>query len=470
MTRASRRICTLFVLFIGALAACRRKSTQPTLPEWQPEIARTPERWLQEPSVRLLRDYVRIDTTDPPGRERPGAEFLKEYLDCEGIASQLVCAEEQRCNLYARLPGKDRSRALLLLNHIDVVPAYRPDWKYPVFEGTIDKSYLYGRGVYDMKSIGIAQLLAFVELAHSGIQPARDVIFLAECGEEYRGTDGVSWIYEHRPELLAGVDCVLNEGGYEETIAGVLRNWQIEIGQGGSATVIFGSDDSEALKFGPENETLGLFVSPEPAVKRYFTEIAEFRQPFLLRAYRNPESIRNPEIKHWIPYQQLSLIAGGVLRSQPFSAKYFPGYPDRGKWVSVVIVSLPLGIDPRSELERLLEAGRAKGAGVVFSLLTPPGSASPYPSPETRAIERALAATHPGIPVLPLINAFSETTSTEFRRRGIAAYGFTPFEIDPSDAARRHGNDERVFLPFYVRGVETMRETLFEMVASVEKN
>jgi acetylornithine deacetylase/succinyl-diaminopimelate desuccinylase-like protein len=470
MRRGSVRVRSGVLASVVILAACGRKPPELALPEWQPEIARTPERWLEEPSIRLLRDYVRIDTTDPPGRERPGAAFLKEYLDCEGVASELVCAEKDRCNLYARIPGKNRNRALLLLNHIDVVPAYRPDWKYPVFEGVIDRSYLYGRGVYDMKSIGIAQMLAFVDLAHSGLQPERDVVFLAECGEEYGGSDGVSWIFEHRPELLSGVDCVLNEGGYEETVAGAPRNWQIEIGQGGSATVIFGSDDPEKLKFGPEIEDLGLFVSPEPAVRRYFSEIAEFRQPFLLRAYRNPESIRNPEIKHWIPYQQLSLLAGGVLRSQPFSASYLPGYPDRGKWIAIVMVSLPLGIDPRPYFDRLLESGRAKGAGVVFSLVTPTGSASPYPSPETRAIQRALAAEHPGVPVLPLINSFSETTSTEFRKRGIAAYGFTPFEIDPSDAARRHGNDERVFLPFFVRGVETMRETLFEIVDSADKN
>jgi acetylornithine deacetylase/succinyl-diaminopimelate desuccinylase-like protein len=65
-----------------------------------------------------------------------------------------------------------------------------------------------------------------------------------------------------------------------------------------------------------------------------------------------------------------------------------------------------------------------------------------------------------------MVNSFAGTTSIEFRKRGIPAYGFTPFMIDPMDAARRHGNDERIFLPFYTRGLLTMREVLYEMATN----
>src|SRR5512144_1285955 len=213
MTKLPRR--TVLALLLLAPLACRRAPEIP-LPEWQPEITRTAEEWLKDPDVRLLRDYVRIPTIDPPGNERPGAEFLKAWLACEGVPSELICPEEDRCNLFARIRGREPGRALLLLNHIDVVPVYRPGWKHDPFGGQIETSYLYGRGAYDMKSVAVAQLAAFTSLAKSGVVPERDVLFLAECGEEHGWKDGVAWLFEHRPDVLAGVDCVFNEGGYTE--------------------------------------------------------------------------------------------------------------------------------------------------------------------------------------------------------------------------------------------------------------
>ena len=135
-----------FLLAVLAIAASAcRHAPDLELPEWQGEIAVKPEQWLKDPDIRLLRDYVRIPTIDPPGGERPGAEFLKSWLACEGIASELICPDKDRCNLYARIRGRDSSRALLLLNHIDVVPVYRPGWKHDPFGGEIETSYLYGR-------------------------------------------------------------------------------------------------------------------------------------------------------------------------------------------------------------------------------------------------------------------------------------------------------------------------------------
>jgi acetylornithine deacetylase/succinyl-diaminopimelate desuccinylase-like protein len=446
------------------LAACRQTgSIHPDLPEWQYEIARKPERWMADPAIRLLHDYVQIDTTDPPGNERRGAEFLKAYLECEGIASELICPEKDRCNLYARLRGREPGGTRLLLNHIDVVPAYPPYWKFPPFGAAIDKSYLYGRGSYDMKSIGIAQMLAFVDLAKSGIVPRRDVIFLAECGEENGGTDGVSWIFEHRPDLLSGVSFVLNEGGYQEMVAGNLRYWGIEIAQAGMGTALLTADDARTVTFDPPFRGLGLHVTPEPIVQMYLNEVAEFRAPFFANAFRHPDLLRDPEVLKWIPFQNLSLITGGVYYAPPFPARLLPVYDFGRQYDAPLTVSLPLGVDPCPYLDAVLaEAGR-RGASWVSRECSGPLSASPYPTPDTEAIRRVLQALLPGIPLLPMINSFAGTTSVEFRKRGIPAYGFTPFQIDPADAARRHGNDERIFLPFYTRGVTAMREVLFEL-------
>ena len=134
--------------------------------------------------VRLLRDYVRIDTRQERG-EQEGAAFLKRLFDCDGIETEIVCPAPRRCSLLARLPGRRREGALLLLNHIDVAPADPSAWtEAPPFEGAIQRGYLYGRGAYDMKSLAIAQALALRNLKRLGIVPRSDILFLAEADEE----------------------------------------------------------------------------------------------------------------------------------------------------------------------------------------------------------------------------------------------------------------------------------------------
>ena len=460
-----KRTGALLVALAAALSGCRR-SPDIKLPDWQPEIARRPERWLADPAIRLLRDYVRIPTIDPPGNERPGAEFLKAYLDCEGVPAELICPEEGRCNVYARIRGKDANRGLLLLNHIDVVPIQRGGWKHDPFGGEIDQSYLYGRGSYDMKSIAVAQLLAFLDLAKSGITPDRDVVFLAECGEEYGWAGGVRWLFDHRPDVLAGVDCVLNEGGITEIVAGDLRYWGIEIAQGGQAFALLSADVPEPLKHSERFRPLDLWVKPEPPVQRYLDAVADFRAPYFANAFRHPELLKDPEVRKWIPFQNLSLVTGGLLFTAPFSTTDVPGYDEPGRWDAGIVVSLPVGFDAGPMLEKVLKENLRSGVRVVHKEIAPISACSPFPSGDTRAIERVLAAASPGIPMIPIVNAFAETTSATFRSRGVAAYGFTPFMIDPIDSANRHGNEERVFLPFFTRGLDVMRETVYELATS----
>jgi acetylornithine deacetylase/succinyl-diaminopimelate desuccinylase-like protein len=428
-------------------------------------MMKTPDAWLQDPAVRLLRDYVRVDTSNPPGNERRGAEFLKAYLDCEGIPSELVCSEKERCNLYSRLSGREHNRAVVLLNHIDVVPAYAPFWTKPPFEGVIHNGYLYGRGTYDMKSTGIAQLLAYVDLAHSGLPLTRDVIFLGECGEETFGTDGASWIFEHRPELFAGVNCVLNEGGYNEVVTGEIRYWGLEVAQSGFAFTWLTADNENALKRPEGFHDLGLYVPPSPIVARYLDDVADFRSHYFSKMFRNPELIRSPEVRRWIPFQNLSLLTGGIWYWPPFPSKYLSGFNFGGPWAAAVALSIPMDVSPRPYLDAVLAEAHQKGLKPEGTYCGPPGMASPYPTPDTEALRRVIEAANPRLPFIPIVNAFMSSTAVEFRKRGIPAYGFTPIHVGPTDAARRHGNDERILLPFYVRAIPVMREALFELAS-----
>ena len=209
------RIAATLALSLFA-AACARRA--PAGRSEVQDLQRSPAEWLREESIRLLRDYIRIDTRPQKG-EKAGAEFLQQILSCEGIQTELVCPAPGRCNLLARIPGRRRDNALLLLNHIDVVDAFPQYWQEaPPFEGLIKRGFLYGRGSYDMKSLGLAQALAMRNLKRRGLVPESDILFLAEADEEIGQRWGARWLLDHRPEWFAGVGQVLNEGGTTEVI------------------------------------------------------------------------------------------------------------------------------------------------------------------------------------------------------------------------------------------------------------
>ena len=161
----------------------------------------------------LLSRYVRLDTSNPPGNESLGAGFVASYLAGEGIASQVIESAPGRANVIARLDGKSRGQALLLVHHMDVVPATASEWSVPPFSGQLDGGYVYGRGSVDNKGGGVVQLVAIALAKRLGFVPEHDVIVLGVADEESGGAFGARWLTEKRPELFADVSAVLNEGG-----------------------------------------------------------------------------------------------------------------------------------------------------------------------------------------------------------------------------------------------------------------
>jgi hypothetical protein len=161
----------------------------------------------------LLSRYVQLDTSNPPGNERSGADFVAGYLAGEGIASQIIEAAPGRANVIARLEGKSRGQALLLVHHMDVVPATPSEWSVPPFSGRLDEGYVYGRGSLDNKGGGVVELVALALAKRLGIVPAHDLVLLGVADEESGGGLGARWLTEKRSELFADVSAVLNEGG-----------------------------------------------------------------------------------------------------------------------------------------------------------------------------------------------------------------------------------------------------------------
>src|SRR5579872_7407975 len=177
------------------------------------------ERWTvaqqQDEATRLLQEYVRIDTSNPPGDTRKAADFLAALFEREGIPVTRYESAPGKAIVYARLKATrgPAGKAIVLLHHMDVVPADRTQWKVDPFAGLVQGNELWGRGAFDMKGQGVAQILAFLRLKRERVPLSRDVILLAEPDEEVGGAMGARWmIANHFAEL--DPEYVIDEGGF----------------------------------------------------------------------------------------------------------------------------------------------------------------------------------------------------------------------------------------------------------------
>ena len=418
--------------------------------------------------VRLLRDYIRLDTRDGIG-EQAGAEFLQRFFDCAGIETEMVCPAPKRCNLLARLPGKSREGAILLLNHIDVAEFVQSYWKESSpFSGDIKLGFLYGRGAYDMKSLGLTEALAMRNLKDHGIVPPSDILFLAEANEEGRQEWGSRWLLDHRPEWFKGVAVVLNEGGTNEMILRTVRFWGIETVQAGYGFAEFEAPSPEPLKELAKRwpKLQATAVEPLPDVVEGFGMLANHLGHPLTDPLRHLQRvIHDPAELAILPDRY-----GAFLEPRIF---WTPQYPDRpsgppSAFIAFAYISTPPGIAPDPYIAPLVQDARHAGIKVLDSGSTGATAPSPYRDasgqlvPFLRLIQRVTEARYPGVPFGPVPTFAGVTTSLQFRNRGIPAYGYSPTPFNITDSARRHGNDERIYLRDYVNGVDLYKELLLE--------
>ncbi len=174
----------------------------------------TPANWsaVDEESMRHFQALLRFDTSDPPGNEKPAVDYLQQVLEAEGIETRIFAKLAHRPNLVARLRGNGSKRPLLLMAHTDVVNVDPKKWKHPPFSATREGGYVYGRGTVDDKDNVAVALMTMLLLKRSNVPLDRDVIFLAEAGEEGAVQYGIQFmVEEHFSEIDA--EFCLAEGG-----------------------------------------------------------------------------------------------------------------------------------------------------------------------------------------------------------------------------------------------------------------
>ena len=167
---------------------------------------------IRQEATDYLCSYLQIDTINPPGNETEGARFLQGLLEKEGIDAEIIESEPGRGNIVARLNGNGSGKPLVLLSHLDVVPAEAAKWDHAPLSGAIVEDEIWGRGALDCKSLGIMETMVLILLKRTGQALGRDVVLLAVADEEKGGTKGAAWLAENRPDLF-DVDAVINEGG-----------------------------------------------------------------------------------------------------------------------------------------------------------------------------------------------------------------------------------------------------------------
>lgn len=432
---------------------------------------------LDREAEEALVAYLKIDTSNPPGNETAGAEFLRQLFAKEGIASELVGSDPKRQGIYARLRSGSKEKALLLLHHIDVVPAVPNEWTRPPFEGLRSGGYIWGRGALDIKSFGIANAMALVELKRRNAPLRRDVVFLGVPDEERGGLHGIADLLETRPELFEGVGYVLNEGGFNETIVDRISIWGIEVQQKvplwlrlstrgtaghGSAPPADGGSLARLVKALGAIQAIETPYRLTPAVQRHFRAAGAVKTDArgqFLRTIAEPldperiESVLSPGYRVLLRDTiAITRISGGTsINSIPARAEAY--------------VDIRLLDDQHAEpmLTRVREA--AGGLAEVDVLLRgEPVRATPADTDLYRLLAQTMKAAEPRSAVIPVVGS-GTTDSRFFRRRGVIAYGISPFKVNYYDVGTAHAPDERIRARFFVEGVRLMRRIVREFCA-----
>jgi acetylornithine deacetylase/succinyl-diaminopimelate desuccinylase-like protein len=172
-----------------------------------------------EQATTLLQQVLRIDTTNPPGNETPCIEHLAAILQREGIEPVVLEPAPGRGNLVARLTGDGSLPPLLLMGHVDVVPAEAGKWERPPFSGDLVDGVVWGRGATDMKQMVVMELMTLLLLKRQGVSLRRDVILMTNADEEVGGRMGAGWVAQNHPDLIRA-EYAINEGGAASIVMG----------------------------------------------------------------------------------------------------------------------------------------------------------------------------------------------------------------------------------------------------------
>ena len=444
--------------------------------------------------VELLRALIGIRSVNPPGDEILAARYIEGVLADEGIPSTVVEPFPGRGSIVARLHGDGTGGdPLLLLSHLDVVPAEPEGWTHDPFGGDLADGYVWGRGAVDMKGMVAMEVQVMRRLARAaraaGRDPAadpipglrRDVIFCSTADEEAGGWQGANWLVENHPDWLRAAGALNEAGGMATAYAGV-RFYPIQVAEKGfvvykirvkgrwghgsvptpdNAAVLAARIVTRLAEPGPIRLTAPMRISllraiPHLTARAAAALIALAPDPETglagetetARAAADPARVEAalrelcaPVLGRTLSAIMRDTVSVGVIQA---GVKYnvIPGIAE----IELDCRTLPGTDEPsmRDELRRRI--GEELWARIEIECeQTGPPVQAPLDSPLYRLLEKVVTDHDPGGVPLPYLAPFA-TDAKHLARIGVPTYGFSPLNTGSGDGllALMHGDDERL--------------------------
>jgi acetylornithine deacetylase/succinyl-diaminopimelate desuccinylase-like protein len=434
----------------------------------------------QDEALGILKEYLKIDTSNPPGNEAKGALFLGKILKDAGLDARIFETAPGRACVYARLKGSGKKKAVILYNHIDVVPACPADWQHPPFCGEEVGGEIWGRGTLDMKGIGVVQLESLLALKRSGKLLDRDVIFLATPDEEVGGKCGAAWFVKNHAELVKDAEYLFNEGSFIDAAAdgralysgvdvaekSVLWLSLTAKGEAGHASMPLPDAAinrlSRALARIVENPPEATVLPP---VHEFFLRISSAVNEPLRGIYANiDESVKKPETyRELLKDKYKSSMLRNTISPTVLKAGYKTNVIPSEAYAELDCRLLP-DVKKEDFIERIKKT--INDSNVQVSMLASlHADASPYDTDCYRSIARVTERNLPGVPVVPMIIPWF-TDSHWFRDLGICCYGYIPCRVDQTHLSTLHGENERLPVSSFREGLKIMYEVLEDLCAA----
>jgi len=464
----------VFALLLGLTTVCASAQQAPSAASIDAE------------TLRHFQALVRMDTQSPPGNEKPAADYVAQVLEREGIPVQVFALEAHRPNVVARLTGNGSKRPLLIMGHTDVVNVDPAKWQHPPFSAARDGGHIYGRGTVDDKDSVTAGIMTMLLLKRNLVPLDRDVIFLAESGEEGTTQVGIEFMVNEHFDSIDSEYC-LAEGGNATRVDGEIRYASVQTAEKfpkGIDLVAHGvaGHGSVPLQSNPIAR-LALAITKvtewQPPVvlngttRTYFSRLAEIEEdPAVARRYLDVLS-PNPEVVSAADAWLRANIPGqaSMLRTS-ISPNIVQGGYRNNVIPSEARVTLDVRMRPdenpdafRAELERLIADDQID---VVFNGFgeRPAGVMSPVDDAAFVAIERSIRE-HYGAPVVPSMST-GATDMAFLRAKGIRCFGIGP-ATDQEDGPLgygAHSDQERIVESELYRFVRFQYDLVVELAGA----
>lgn len=474
MSRLSRvLLCSaLLVAVFVNVAVSQSKANLPS--------AKIPSNHLEQYSdeaVQWMHDYLRINTSNPPGHELAAAEFFKKVLDAEGIENQVFEFTPGRADIWARIKGDGDKRPLILLSHMDVVTSDPSQWKTDPFSANVIDGAMYGRGAQDMKQEGLAQLVVMVMLKREGVSLDRDVILLATSDEEVDGI-GTDWMIAHNRDLLENAEFLITEGGDNLLQNGRVTSVNVDVaekspfwlkltahGTPGHASIPMSDSAPNRLVralYRVINYQTELKVLP--VIEEHFKALAPTQQGELAQKFADIRTALHDKefyARMSADPQYAYLLRDTVSLTRMQGSQQTNVIP--GEAVAFLDVRLLPGEDSHAFLERMKKVVDDPNITVEpESSDFRKANASDVNTSLFQVFREVAGSYWPGTPVVPTITS-GYTENQRYREIGINCYGFTPYAATKEEGATEHGNNERV----RVEELRRAPRVLFDVVATL---